>query len=126
MGLLCLPASRWRPRFGFGLGLNLESTPSALLDVQLPAANLRKSQPPNRMSQFLITNHLCIYIYIYVCVCVSISISSVSTYLTYQFCSLENLEGSFITTGLVFSMARGYIMSMWVISDLTICQLTWL
>lgn len=63
------------------------------------------------------------HIYIYVCVCVSTSISSVSTYLTYQFCSLENLEGSFITTGLVFSMARGYIMSMWVISDLTICQL---
>ena len=74
MGLLCLPASRWRPRFGFGLGLNLESTPSALLDVQLPAANLRKSQPPNRMSQFLITNHLCIYIYICMCVCVYIHI----------------------------------------------------
>ena len=57
---------------------------------------------------------------------VSISISSVSIYLTYWFCSLENLEGSCITIGLVFSMARGYVMSMWVISDLTICQLTWL
>ena len=62
MGLLCLPASRGRPRFG--LGLDLESTPSALQDLQLPAANLRKSQPPNHMSQFLITNHLYRYPYL--------------------------------------------------------------
>ena len=121
MGLLCLPASRWRPRFG--LGLELESTPSTLLDIQLPTANLRMSQPPNHMSQLLITN--CLYIYICVCVCLypyplHPSISPINSV------SLENLEGSFITTGLVFSMAHGYVMSLWVISDLMICQLMWL
>ena len=77
------------------------------------------------MSQLLITNRL--YIYICVCVCVCLypyplhpSISPINSV------SLENLEGSFVTTGLVFSMARGYVMSLWVISDLMICQLMWL